>query len=86
MLDSIERLLRKTPNLHLMATSRDELGIRDAMEQLGVKSICLTGKKIDSDIKRYVSKQLARIPKLSRLDAATKELVETTLTEKADGM
>jgi hypothetical protein len=32
-----------------------------------------------------VSKQLARIPKLSRLDAATKELVEKTLTEKADG-
>ncbi|KAF1818520.1 uncharacterized protein K489DRAFT_374151 [Dissoconium aciculare CBS 342.82] len=86
MLENIERLLRQAPNMHLIATSRDELGIRDAMEQLGVKSICLTGKKIDSDIQRYVSKQLARIPKLSRLDAATKELVETTLTEKADGM
>jgi hypothetical protein len=86
MLENIERLLRQAPNMHLIATSRDELGIRDAMEQLGVKSICLTSKKIDSDIQRYVSKQLARIPKLSRLDAATKELVETTLTEKADGM
>jgi hypothetical protein len=70
----------------LLATSRDELGIRYAMEQLGVMCICLTSKKVNPDIQRYVSKQLARIPKLSRLDTATKELVQKTLTEKADGM
>jgi hypothetical protein len=86
MLDSVERLLRQAPNMYLIATSRDELGIRYAMEQLGVMSICLTSKKVNPDIQRYVSKQLTRIPKLSRLDTATKELVQKTLTEKADGM
>jgi hypothetical protein len=86
MLENIERLLRQAPNMHLIATSRDELGIRNAIEQLGVKSICLTNKNIDSNIQRYMLKQLARTPKLLRLAPTTKELVKKTLIEKADGI
>jgi hypothetical protein len=56
------------------------------MERLSAKSVCLTDTVVDPDIRRYITKQVNRIPKLSRLDATTKELVEQTLMQKAGGM
>lgn len=83
---SIERILQQAPNAHLIATSRNELGIREFMDRLDAKSVYLTNKEVDLDIRRYISTQLVHNPKLARLDAATKDLVEKTLTEKANGM
>jgi hypothetical protein len=86
LLESLELLVQQAHNVQIIATSRDEPNIREHMERLDAKSVPLSDEAVDTDIRRYVSKQLDRIPKLSRLDAATKELVETTLTQKAGGM
>lgn len=86
MMDGIERLLRQAPNVYLIATSRNEPGISNFMDRLDAKSVRLTDKIVDPDIQRYVSMQLGHIPRLARLDAATKDLVEKTLTGKANGM
>jgi hypothetical protein len=56
------------------------------MKRFNAKPVHLTDKVVDPDIRRYVSKQLDLIPKLSRLDAVTKKLVGETLTQKAGGM
>jgi hypothetical protein len=86
LLESLELLLKQAPNVGLLATSRDESDIREHMERLSAKSVCLTDTVVDPDIRRYITKQVNRIPKLSRLDATTKELVEQTLMQKAGGM
>jgi hypothetical protein len=41
---------------------------------------------VNADIRKYINTQMIRNPKLSRLDPATKALVEETLLQKADGM
>jgi hypothetical protein len=86
LLESLELLVQHAPNIRLLATSRDEPDIREHMERLDAKTVRLTDKVVDGDIRYFVAKQLDRIPKLSRLDANTKELVMETLTQKAGGM
>jgi hypothetical protein len=41
---------------------------------------------VDADVRRYVSSQLSRDRKLSRLDLPTQTLIEDTLSKKANGM
>jgi hypothetical protein len=86
ILEGVGRLLLQAPNVHLIATSRDELETRNCMDRLGAKSVSLTSRLVYPDIQRYVLKELAINPKLSRLDPASKILVEQTLTRKANGM
>jgi hypothetical protein len=86
LLESLEVLLRQAPNVRIVASSRDEPDIREQMKRLDAKPVRLTDKIVDPDIRRYVSKQMDRSLKLSRLDAHTKQLVEETLTRKAGGM
>lgn len=88
ILDGLEKLLGdgRAQNAHFIMTSRDLPDIRQLMEQLDAQSICLSSQRVDADIHRYVSTQLDRVPKLSRLDSTTKSLVEENLTQRSDGM
>jgi hypothetical protein len=86
VLQGLEDILEQSPNLRILVTSRDETDIRQCMEQLDAASISVETEVVDADIRKYINTQMIRNPKLSRLDPATKTLVEETLVQKADGM
>lgn len=86
VLKGIEGLLRQAPNLSILITSRDVPDIRGLMETIEADLICIAAQTVNADIQRYVSTQMSRDQKLSRLDCGTKELVAETLSQKADGM
>jgi len=56
------------------------------MEVLGATQLNIVAETVDADIGRYVSSQLSRDRKLSRLDLASRTLIEDTLSNKANGM
>ncbi|RMZ80134.1 hypothetical protein DV736_g6675, partial [Chaetothyriales sp. CBS 134916] len=86
VLERVEELLHRAPNVRILATSRDVRSVRCLMEKLGAESISIAAQTVKADIQRYVSTQLSRDGKLSRLDDAKRSLVEQTLSQKADGM
>jgi hypothetical protein len=86
VLDGVQQLLTRVPNVRVLVTSRDLPDIRSRMEALGATQLNIAAETVDADIRRYVSSQLSRDPKLSRLDLPTQTLIKDTLSEKANGM
>lgn len=86
MLEYLTELGKEAPNLRILITSRATSDIRDTMFILGADPIVVAARKVDPDIEKYVSAQLSRDRKLSRLDPTTRKLIEDTLSQKADGM
>lgn len=86
VLRQLQNLLDSVPNLHLLATSRDEQDIRGMMVRSGAVLVPIANAMVEGDIQKFVLTTLSRDPQLSRLDANTKTLVEHTLVKKADGM
>jgi hypothetical protein len=86
VLQGLEDILEQSPNLRILVTSRDEIDIRQCTEQLDTASMSVATEVVNADIRKYINTQMIRNPKLSRLDPATKALVEETLLQKADGM
>jgi hypothetical protein len=86
LLDRVGMLLEDTPNLRVLITSRDEPDIRLLITRLNSASISVASELVTPDIRRYIENEMSRIPKLSRLDTATKSFVRSTLSDKADGM
>jgi hypothetical protein len=86
VLDGVQQLLARAPNLRMFVTSRDVPDIRSRMEELGATHLSIATQTVDADIGRYVAKQLSRHPKLSRLDPATQTLIKDTLSNKSNGM
>ncbi|KAK4889578.1 hypothetical protein LTR27_011656 [Elasticomyces elasticus] len=86
VLSGIEELSERIPNARMLVTSRDIPDVRFLMEKLGAEQLSITVETADPDIEKYVSAQLSRDHKLSRLDPATKDLIRQTLAQKADGM
>ena len=86
VLNGIDELLRRAPNVRMLVTSRDVPDVRGLMDTLETDTISIAAQIVNADIRRYVSTQLSRDRKLSRLDLATRTLVEETLSQKADGM
>ena len=86
MLDGLERLSEKAPNLKILATSRELLDIHNRMDLLGADVVPISTRSVDIDIERYVESELSRDRKLSRLDGHLKTLIKKTFAEKADGM
>ncbi|KAK1043936.1 hypothetical protein LTR74_018372 [Friedmanniomyces endolithicus] len=86
VLDGSEELLRRIPNVGMLITSRDMPDIRRVMEELRVEMFPIANQLVNADIRKYVSTRWSRDCKLSRLDHATRTLVEETLVRKADGM
>ena len=77
------------PNLHICATSRPEVDIRDVLEPLTSRQVSLhdqSGQK--KDIEDYVRSVVysSSEPVMRRWRKEDKELVIETLSERADGM
>ena len=75
------------PNLRICITSRPEIDIQNFLGPLASQRISLheeRGQK--QDIADYISSVVHEDPKLRRWRAEDKELIISTLSEKADGM
>ena len=86
MLEYLAELSWGAPNIRILATSREVSDVRASMKLLGAKPMSIAARAVDADIRRYVSAQLLRDRKLSRLDPDTRTLIEETLSQRADGM
>ena len=77
----------RLPKLRICITSRSEIDIRNFLEPLASQRISLheeRGQK--KDIANYISSVVHEYSKLRRWRAEDKELIISTLSEKADGM
>ncbi|KAI6802850.1 hypothetical protein KC361_g973 [Hortaea werneckii] len=86
VLKQIGILTSSAPNLKTFATSRGHPKIRHSMDELGFKSLEIVERKVDTDIQTYVSMQLSHDDRFSKLDPATLDMIETTISEQADGI
>jgi len=79
----------RLPNVHVCVTSRPEIDIREVLEPLTSRRVCLhdqTGQK--EDIANYIRSVVYSDsePIMKRWRTEDKELVIETLSERADGM
>ena len=86
VLDGLERLASEAPNIRTFVTSREVSDVGESMETLGADLVSVAARSVDADIQRYISSQLSRDRKLSKLDKTTKKLIEDTISRRADGM
>lgn len=86
MLECLARLSQGGPHVRILTTSREVPDIRESMTRLGATPISIATRSVDVDIRQYMATQLSRNHRLSRLDPATKTLIEETISVKADGM
>ena len=88
MLDFLERLVKlDLPNVHICATSRPEIDIRNILEPLAAFRMSLhdeSGQK--DDISLYIEKVVHADQRMRRWRNADKQLVINSLSDKADGM
>jgi hypothetical protein len=88
VLDLVEDLIGlHLPNLHICVTSRPEPDIQVVLERLTERPVSLhdeSGQK--EDIANYISSSVHSDRRMRRWREEDKELVITTLSEKADGM
>ena len=86
VLDGLGRLAQQASNIKMLMTSRETTDVRESMATLGANSMSIAVRSVDADIQRYISSQLSRDRKLSKLDVTTKNLIEDTISQQADGM
>jgi len=85
----VELVELRLPNVHVCVTSRPEVDIREVLEPLTSRRVCLhdqTGQK--EDIANYIRSAVYSDsePIMKRWRTEDKELVIETLSERADGM
>jgi hypothetical protein len=86
VLTRIERLTQDVSNLKIFATSRELDRIRESMEALAAKPLCVISRAVDADIQAYLSTQLSRDRTLRELSPEMRNLIESTIASQADGM
>jgi hypothetical protein len=86
VLEGLERLAQGAPNTRMFVTSREVSSVGESMQVLAANLVSVASRSVNADIRRYVSAQLARDRKLSKMDLSTKNLIEDTILRKADGM
>ena len=86
VLDGLERLASEAPNIRMFVTSREVSDVGEFMETVEADLVSVAARSVGVDIQRFVSSQLSRDRKLSKLDVSTKNLIEDTISRKADGM
>lgn len=86
MLAGVERLTNHIPCLKILATSRELLDIRETMEAIQAQKMPIEAAAVNADIARYISRQLSKDRRLSRLNESTKALIQQNISENADGM
>ena len=75
------------PSLHLLATSRLEPDIKEALNHLLTSpEIPIQGPGVESDIKLHIHRQLATDVKLKKWSSDLKMEIEDTLVAGANGM
>ncbi|PIB00559.1 Vegetative incompatibility protein HET-E-1 [Cercospora beticola] len=77
---------RGNRTVKVLATSREVPDIEKGMTKLHATSMPIASDPVNEDIRRYTVSQLEEDHRLSRLDRKTKQLIEDTITNKADGM
>ena len=88
VLDFVDELVGlHLPNLHICVTSRPEPGIQAVLERLTTRPVSLHDESgQQEDIANYVASIVDSDRRTRRWRKEDKDLVITTLTEKADGM
>jgi len=86
LLEGLQRLSDSVPTLKLFATSRSLTEIQTVMEEMGADAVSIDVGLANADIRTYVDEQLKKDRKLSSFDDPTKQLIQQTFAEKADGM
>ena len=86
VLEGLERLAQKASGIRLFVTSREVNDVAESMKALRAIGVSIPARSVNADIQRYVSGQLSRDRRLSKLDTATKTLIETRILQKADAM
>jgi hypothetical protein len=77
----------RSPNLHLLVTSRPEPDIVDFLTPLLTSpGIPIWGGQVDSDIKLYIANQLTTNPRLKKWPEIIKADIEASLCTGANGM
>ena len=77
----------RLPHVHLCITSRPELDIRDTLEGLAVHSVPLHEQDgQNQDIFDYIKSVISSDPKIQRWREEDRQLVMTTLMERARSM
>jgi hypothetical protein len=88
VLQFLEHLVKLSiPNMHVCATSRLEVDIRNILEPLASFRMSLhdeSGQK--DDISSYINKVVRADQRMRRWRSADKQLVVDSLSDKADGM
>jgi hypothetical protein len=86
MLQNLEQLSSDAPSLKIFATSRGLLDIRESMQSIQSRTLPIQTAAVDADISRYISRLLKEDRRLSKMGQSTKDLIEKTISDKADGM
>ena len=86
VLQYLERLAQRAGNVKMFATSRELIDIEAFTKRIGMDRADVATQSVENDILRYVSKEMLRDPRLGRLSATAKALIEETISKKADGM
>ena len=77
----------RLPHLHVLATSRNEPAIEEAMTRpINWTAVPIDKESVNVDIDRYVSKAIESYPRLRNQPKATKHLILLRLVKAADGM
>ena len=88
VLEFLEHLVKlDLPNVHICATSRPEIDIRNILEPLAPFRMSLHDERGQKeDISSYINKVVHADQRMRRWRNADKQLVIDTLADKADGM
>lgn len=86
VLARIETLTRDAPNLKIFTTSRELPAIRESMAALGSKPMCAATSAVNADIRIYVANQLSEDRNFGKFKKETVDLIESTVSSRADGM
>ncbi|KAK0950685.1 hypothetical protein LTR91_025479, partial [Friedmanniomyces endolithicus] len=84
VLDGIEELLKRAQKIRVLITSRDVPDVRSVVEKLRAQALSIEARTVHADIQKYVSTQISRDLRLSRLESS-RTMIEDTLVQKADG-
>ena len=76
----------KVKSLHVLATSRREGDIEEALEPSVTGQVCIQSAVINADIQIHVCERLQNNPKLEKWPSNVRKEIEDTLMDKAHGM
>ena len=76
----------KPDNLYLLATSRKERDIDEALQQLVTCQLPIQNTSVDADIRLYILERISNDPKLKKWPTSVQGEIEHALTVGAKGM